>query len=127
MAGMLLDGSVVFGEAKWSVKHVGVNQVSEPQSRIARVNYLKESARKYLLLFSRSGFNPQLIQLAESDPLVRTVSFATDVVNNPTNGVRAIDGRGAFRELHIVGEELPGSVNYPRPTARVAAHCTPRW
>lgn len=75
VAGMLLDGSAVFGEAKWSVKHVGLNQISELQSRIARVNYLKDSERKYLFLFSRSGFSPQLLQLAESDPLVRPISL----------------------------------------------------
>ena len=75
VAGKLLDGSAVFGEAKWSVKHVGLNQVSELQSRIARVNYLKDSARKYLFLFSRSGFSPQVMQLAESDPLVRPTSL----------------------------------------------------
>jgi uncharacterized protein len=75
VAGMLLDGSAVFGEAKWSVKHVGLNQVSELQSRIARVNYLKDVERKYLFLFSRSGFSPQVGQLAESDPLVRPISL----------------------------------------------------
>jgi hypothetical protein len=75
LAGVLPDGSAVFGEAKRSVKHVGLNQVSELQSRIARVNYLKDSARKYLFLFSRSGLSPQLIQLAESDPLVRPISL----------------------------------------------------
>jgi hypothetical protein len=75
VAGALLDGSAIFGEAKWSVKHVGLNQVSELQSKIARVNYLKGSARKYLFLFSRSGFSPQLIQLAESDPLVKPTSL----------------------------------------------------
>lgn len=75
VAGMLLDGSAVFGEAKWSVKHVGLNQVSELQSRIARVNYLKDAKRKYLFLFSRSGFSPQVAQLAESDPLVRPISL----------------------------------------------------
>jgi uncharacterized protein len=75
VAGMLLDGSAVFGAAKWSVKHVGLNQVSELQSRIARVNYLKDAARKYLFLFSRSGFSPQVVQLAESDPLVRPISL----------------------------------------------------
>ena len=75
VAGMLLDGSAVFGEAKWSVKHVGLNQVSELQSRIARVNYLKDAERKYLFLFSRSGFSPQVVQLAESDQLVRPISL----------------------------------------------------
>jgi uncharacterized protein len=75
VAGSLLDGSAVFGEAKWSAKHVGLNQISELQSRIARVNYLEDAVRKYLFLFSRSGFSPQLIQLAESDPLVRPVNL----------------------------------------------------
>lgn len=75
VAGVLLDGSPVFGEAKWSVKHVGLNQVGELQSRIARVNYHKDAARKYLFLFSRSGFSPELMQLAESDPQVRAISI----------------------------------------------------
>jgi uncharacterized protein len=75
VAGRLLDGSAVFGEAKWSVKHVGLNQISELQSRIARVNYLEDAARRYLLLFSRSGFSPQLTQLVKNDPLVKPVSL----------------------------------------------------
>jgi hypothetical protein len=75
VAGMLLDGSAVFGEAQWSVKHVELNQVSELQSRVARVNYLKDAERKYHFLFSRSGFSPQLIQLAEGDPLMKPISL----------------------------------------------------
>jgi hypothetical protein len=75
VAGTLLDGSGVFGEAKWSVKHVGLNQISELQSRVARVKYLQHAARKYLFLFSRSGFSPQLTLLAESDPQVKLVSL----------------------------------------------------
>ena len=75
VAGMLLDGSAVFGEAKWSVKHVGLNQISQLQSRIAQVNYLKDAARRYLFLFSRSGFSSQLVQLAESNQLVKLVSL----------------------------------------------------
>ncbi len=53
VAGLLLDGSAVFGEAKWSVKHVGLNQISELQSRVARLDYGKNAARRYLFLFSR--------------------------------------------------------------------------
>jgi AAA+ ATPase superfamily predicted ATPase len=75
VAGLLLDGNAVFGEAKWSVKHVGLNQISDLQSRIARLNYGKNAARRYLLLFSRSGFSPELLQLAEGDPLVKPVSL----------------------------------------------------
>jgi uncharacterized protein len=75
IAGALLDGSAVFGEAKWSVKHVGLNQVGELQSRITRVNYHKDAARRYLFFFSRSGFSPQLTQLAASDPLVKPISL----------------------------------------------------
>lgn len=75
VAGLLLDGSAVFGEAKWSVKHVGLNQVSELQSRLDRLNYGKEAPRRYIFLFSRSGFSPQVIQLAENDPQIKAVSL----------------------------------------------------
>ena len=54
---------------------LGLNKVSELQSRIAQVNYLKDAERKYLFLFSRSGFSPQMMQFAEGDPLVRPISL----------------------------------------------------
>ena len=61
---------------KAGIPHKSLHAIRyELQSRIARVNYLKDAERKYLLLFSRSGFSPQVVQLAESDPLVRPISL----------------------------------------------------
>jgi AAA+ ATPase superfamily predicted ATPase len=82
VAGELLDGSAVFGEAKWSVKHLGLNQVVLLQSRVAQVDYLKDAERKYLFVFSRSGFSPQLTELAGSDSLVKLVSLQQMLFGN---------------------------------------------
>lgn len=75
VAGELLDGSAVFGEAKWSVKHLGLNQVVELQRRISQTSYLHDAARKYLFHFSRSGFSPQFEQMANADPLMKLISL----------------------------------------------------
>jgi uncharacterized protein len=74
VVGTLLDSSAIFGEAKWSVKHVGLNQLSELRSRLARLDYGKNAPRKYSLLFSRSGFSSELLQLAAKDLQVLPVS-----------------------------------------------------
>jgi uncharacterized protein len=75
VAGELLDGSAVFGEVKWSVKHLGLNQISELRERMAQTSYLQKAKQKYLMLFSRSGFSPQLQAAAKSEPGLRLISL----------------------------------------------------
>jgi uncharacterized protein len=75
VAGELLDGGAVFGEVKWSVKHLGLNQISELRERMAQTSYLQTAKQKYLMLFSRSGFSPQLQAAAKSEPGLRLISL----------------------------------------------------
>jgi hypothetical protein len=75
VTGELLDGSAVFGEAKWSVKHLGLNLIVQLNTRITQTSYLKTVPNKHLLLFSRSGFSPELTAAAASDPQIRLISL----------------------------------------------------
>jgi AAA+ ATPase superfamily predicted ATPase len=75
VAGTLLDGSAVFGEAKWSIKHLGRNQIQELDHRMTLTPYMRDATRSYQLFFSRSGFSPDLADAARHDTRIKLVSL----------------------------------------------------
>jgi uncharacterized protein len=60
MAGTLLDGSVVFGECKWSRRKVGMSVLRDLTTRTAKTTYGRGAADTHLILLSRSGFTQEL-------------------------------------------------------------------
>lgn len=71
VAGRLLDGSAFAGECKWWKERVGTNVLDHLRDTVTRTPYERDAAERYLLLFSRSGFTPELRRQARRDPRVR--------------------------------------------------------
>lgn len=73
VAGRLLDGSAFAGECKWWRGPVGMNVLQRLRDTAARPAYERDADRRYLLLFSRSGFTPELRREARRDPDLRLI------------------------------------------------------
>lgn len=56
---------IVFGEAKWSHKAVGVNILRELERKADLVQWNRGRRREYYILFSRSGFTPDMLSLSK--------------------------------------------------------------
>ena len=67
----LLNNSLAVGECKWSRKHVGLNMLEQLKENVIFAMDGPPPKRTYFLLFSRSGFSPQLRTLAASDDAIR--------------------------------------------------------
>ena len=57
----------LFGEVKWSEKLVGVNVFEELKKKTDFVQWQNEKRREYYILFSKSGFTPDMIQMARKE------------------------------------------------------------
>ena len=68
VAATLLNGEQVFGECKWWAGPVGLNVLERLQQTSGRTAYRRADSGAYLLLFSRSGFTPELTAQADTDP-----------------------------------------------------------
>ncbi len=58
---------ILFGEAKWSQKQVGTNIYAELKEKAARVDWKKGSRKEHYILFSKSGFTKDMVELARRD------------------------------------------------------------
>ncbi len=76
VAGRLLNGSALAGECKWWKDPVGLNVLDHLGDTATRTPYERDAAERYLLLFSRSGFTPELKRHAKKDPHVRLLGPA---------------------------------------------------
>lgn len=76
VAGRLLNGEAFAGECKWWGGPVGMNVLQRLRETSARPAYERDAERRYLLLFSRSGFTPELKREAKKDPDVRLIGPA---------------------------------------------------
>ena len=56
------ENDIIFGECKWSQKHVGKNILTELQIKSKEVKWGSKSRKEYFILFSKSGFSSDLIQ-----------------------------------------------------------------
>lgn len=70
VAATLLNGAQAFGECKWWSSPVGLNVFERLEENSRRTKYRKEADTLYYLLFSRSGFTPELEDRAAKDPTV---------------------------------------------------------
>lgn len=76
VAGRLLDGSAFAGECKWWSGPVGLNVLERLKETAARASYARHAEKRYLLLFSRSGFTPELKRAAKREPNLRLIGPA---------------------------------------------------
>ncbi|MDO8525646.1 MAG: ATP-binding protein [Candidatus Omnitrophota bacterium] len=58
---------ILFGEVKWSEKQVGTNIYAELKEKAAHVDWKKGSRKERYILFSKSGFTRDMIELAKKD------------------------------------------------------------
>ena len=56
------DDNIIFGECKWSKKHVGISVLKELQAKSKSVKWGSKNRKEYFVLFSKSGFSSDLIQ-----------------------------------------------------------------
>ena len=69
-AGLLLDGTMVYGECKWWLKPVGENILEKLITEAARTTYGAGQPRRHFVLYSRLGFTDDLVRRASSDPSI---------------------------------------------------------
>lgn len=58
------EKNILFGECKWSNKHIGMNVYNDLVRKSRQVNY-NASVSPYYTFFSKSGFSPELLELAK--------------------------------------------------------------
>ena len=56
-----------FGEAKWSKKQVGTNIYEDLKRKAAKVNWGSKRRKERFVLFSKSGFTPDMKKLARQE------------------------------------------------------------
>jgi len=56
------DDNIIFGECKWSKKHIGMNVLNELKNKSKNVKWETKNRNEYFILFSKSGFSSDLIQ-----------------------------------------------------------------
>jgi AAA+ ATPase superfamily predicted ATPase len=76
VAGRLLTGAAFAGECKWWNGPVGLNVLEHLQDTSTRTPYERDAGERFYLLFSRSGFTPELKRRARKDPMVRLLGPA---------------------------------------------------
>ncbi len=76
VVGETIEGTPFFGECKWTVRAVGTNVLEELRRRAASTAYGRRASDRYLLLFSKSGFTPELTRIARADPWVRLLDLS---------------------------------------------------
>ena len=71
------DNKIIFGECKWSRKHIGISILTELRTKSKSVKWGSKNREEYFVLFSKSGFSNDLIQCEKGNDKV----FLIDVNN----------------------------------------------
>ncbi len=58
---------ILFGEVKWSEKQVGTNIYMELKEKATHVDWNRASRKEHYILFSKSGFTKDMVELAKKD------------------------------------------------------------
>jgi len=61
---------ILFGECKWSEKQVGTNVFVALKKKARFVDWHKTSRKDHYILFSKSGFTPNMVELAKKDGIL---------------------------------------------------------
>ncbi len=64
------EKKIVFGEAKWSAKPVGVDIYEDLKRKSQLVDWNRENRTEYFCLFSKSGFTKNLLNLAKKEKII---------------------------------------------------------
>jgi uncharacterized protein len=64
------NNEILFGEAKWSAKKVGVDVLEDLKRKAALVQWGKPGRKEHYALFSRSGFTDNLLKMAEKEKIL---------------------------------------------------------
>ncbi|MEW6108688.1 MAG: ATP-binding protein [Nitrospirota bacterium] len=64
------DNAILFGEAKWSGKPVGVNILNELKAKAEEVQWGNSKTSKHFALFSRKGFTSEMLKLAKREKVL---------------------------------------------------------
>ncbi len=75
VAGALLDGTAIYGECKWWKDAVGEHVLDHLIECSASTSY-GHDAKRFYLVYSRSGFTRDLSRRAASDPSIRLIGAA---------------------------------------------------
>ena len=69
------EKEIIFGECKWSKKHVGLSVLFALKEKAKKVKWKNSSREEYFILFSKSGFSPDLIEATEKDSRIILSEF----------------------------------------------------
>ena len=58
---------IIFGECKWSKKPIGINIYESLKKKAAQVEWNEKERKDHFILFSKSGFTPDLEKLAKKE------------------------------------------------------------
>lgn len=61
------NNEILFGECKWSKKHVGLSILKKLKEKSLEVKWGTNTRKEFFCLFSKSGFSKELIELSKSD------------------------------------------------------------
>ena len=67
IVGLGENNKIVFGECKYSNKQVGLNVLNELKEKSKKVIWNNNKREEYYILFSKSGFSQDLIELAKKE------------------------------------------------------------
>ena len=62
-----LEKKIIFGECKWSEKPVGTDIYEELKKKAEKVEWNKDGRTECYVLFSKSGFTPDMTEIAKRD------------------------------------------------------------
>jgi AAA+ ATPase superfamily predicted ATPase len=94
VAGRLLNGDAFAGECKWWSGPVGTNVLQRLRETANRSAYERNAEKRYLLLFSRSGFTPDLKREQKRDPDLRLIGPRELLGLAPAGRRRRVKGAG---------------------------------
>lgn len=69
------EKEIIFGECKYSKKHIGISVLIALKEKSKKVKWNNNNREEYFILFSKSGFSPELIELAKDDSRVILSEF----------------------------------------------------
>lgn len=61
------ENTILFGEAKWSTKKVGVDVLTDLKRKSMMIEWGKKNRKEYYALFSRKGFTEELKRIGEKE------------------------------------------------------------
>jgi len=64
------DNSILFGEAKWSTKKIGVDVLTDLKKKAPIVEWGKKHRKEFYALFSRKGFTEELKNIAGKEKII---------------------------------------------------------